>query len=132
MKEEIQNTLGGIELLHDWLGEQGEPVTPILANFRASRCLTGNNGDPCPMNVAPNWWDKVKNAVAFVIKAQLQLKHGMNLRLSHEDNLNMCQQCGCCLKLKCWVPTKHIKEHTAPDKLQFMPDYCWIKRELQT
>ena len=131
MKEEIQNTMTGLELLHDWLGE-GDPVTPLLAEFRANRCIMGNDGEPCPMNVAPNWWDKVKSAVATVIRAQLEIKNGMNLKLTNEGHLHMCQQCGCCLKLKCWVPTKHIKEHTPPEKLQFMPSFCWIKRELES
>lgn len=120
----------GIEVLTDWLGAGGSPVDPMVATFRAQRCLIGNDGQPCPKNVQPNWWDRVKHTIADWIRAGLELKNRMNLHLAEDPKLHMCAGCGCCLQLKVWVPTKHIKAHTAPEKLADFPDYCWMKREL--
>jgi hypothetical protein len=128
----LKQDIDGASALADWLGDGGHTVDPMIAEFRAARCVSGNNGDPCPHNKEPNWWDRVKHVVADWIRKQLELKEGMELRLSVEESLHMCAKCGCCLKLKVWVPTDHIRAITPEKTLQEMPDYCWIKRELKT
>lgn len=120
----------GMAVLVDWLGEGGSPVDPMVAAFRAQRCLIGNNGQPCPKNAELNWWDRVKHQIADWIKAELELKARMALHLAEDGKLGMCRVCGCCLQLKVWTPAKHIREHTTPEKLAEFPEYCWIKREL--
>jgi hypothetical protein len=121
----------GIAVLTDWLGEGGSPVDRMVAAFRSERCLIGNNGQPCPNNVQPNWWDRVKHKIADWIKAELELKNRMNLHLAEDSKLHMCSACGCCLQLKVWTPTKHIRAHTTPEKISELPNWCWMKRELE-
>lgn len=127
--EKIRNDIEGAAILRDWLGD-GSPVHPIVAEARASRCTTGNNGNPCPMNVEPNWWDRVKNDIAEWIRYELELKNRMDLKVPQEEQLSMCGACGCCLKLKVWTPIKHIKDHLAPEKLAKTPTYCWMRAEI--
>jgi hypothetical protein len=128
--DEIAKDISGVAALTDWLGENGSPVDPMVASFRAQRCLIANGGQPCPKNVEPNWWDRVKHKIADWIRAELELKHRMALHVESEDKLHMCQVCGCCLQLKVWTPIKHIRDHTPAEKISQFPEYCWIKREL--
>jgi hypothetical protein len=122
--EETQHDLSGIALLRDWLGD-GSAVHPMVAEARASWCIK------CPLNVEPNWWDRIKSAIAHTIKMELELKNGMNLSTRHDDSLHMCRACGCCLKLKVWVPKEHVKRHTPKEILNQMPEHeCWIRKEL--
>lgn len=114
----------------DWVGEGAVPVDQMVAEFRASRCMSGNNGDPCPLNGAENWWDWAKHVVAMWIRRELEIKNELNLSVKDEQRLHMCKACGCCLRLKVWVPIKHLREHTSTEQLNKMPDYCWMKRDL--
>ncbi len=135
IRQEIKNDIDGAELLHDWLGAGGDAVHNKVAAMRAQHCIVGNNGQPCPHNIAPNWWNLLANfktIVAQYIRGQLNLKEGMNLTVADEEHLHMCSMCGCCLKLKVHVPMSHIREHTPADTIKKMPDFCWIKKELTT
>lgn len=110
--------------LKDWLGEGGTPVNSGLAAQRAVICRD------CPENRAPLWWEKMtKEPIAAVIRSQLALKHDLNLAVEHEDDLHMCRVCGCCIRLKVWVPISHIKKHTSPEQLLKFPNWCWIRDE---
>lgn len=129
--EEIKNGISGVAALHDWLGDSGQPVSKMVAEFRSHRCVTGDNGSPCPLNKEPNWWDRIKGVIADWIKKELEIKNDMNLQVSNEDQINMCAACGCCLRLKVWVPTEHVRKHTTKAQLAKMPAYCWIKKELK-
>ena len=129
--DEIRNDITGIEALHDWLGDQGEPVHPMVSELRGKICVTGNQGQPCPLNVEPGWWDRVKSKIADWIQAELQVKHNMNLTTPWDGQLNMCAACGCCLPLKVHTPTRVMKDHVRPDQLAKAPDYCWMRREIQ-
>lgn len=113
-------------ILRDWLGKKGIPVAKELAESRAMICVS------CPKNVEPNWWDRVLNRIALMIRHQLELKHEMGLWVSKEGDINMCQACGCCLRLKVHVPLEHIKDHTSDEVLRAMPDFCWIRKELDS
>lgn len=127
---EIRNDISGLELLRDWLGDSGLPVTPMVAEFRSHRCVSGNGGQPCPRNVEPNWWDKVKSEIALWIRKEIEVKEGMKLRVEHEDKVHMCSACGCCLKLKIWTPAVHLKAHITQKQIDKTPSYCWLRKEL--
>lgn len=129
--EEIQNDISGLAALRDWLGDLGEPVHPLVSEYRAKVCLTGNNGDRCPQDIEPNWWDRVKSVVADWIRAELEIKNRMNLTVMGEEHLHMCAACGCCLKLKVHVPTVVIKAHLTKKQLAKTPAYCWMRRETE-
>lgn len=128
---EIQNDITGIEALHDWLGDLGEPVHPMVSELRGKICVTGNQGQPCPLNMEPNWWERVKHRVADWIKRELEIKHTMNLTTPWDSQLHMCKACGCCLPLKVHTPTRVMKEHVRPDQLSQTPSYCWMRKEIE-
>lgn len=122
--DEIRNDAAGAAILKDWLGDGGAPVAPVVAEARAMVCVN------CPENRAPYWWEKAKNSIADAIRAHLVVKQQSGLRVSHEDEIHMCRVCGCCLRLKVWVPIEHIKEHTTPETLAKLPSHCWLLKEI--
>ena len=128
--KEVKDDINGIEALADWLGDPGLPVHQMVAEFRSERCATGNDGKPCPLNVEPNWWDRVKTQIALWIRRELELKHGMGLRVANEEKIHMCKSCGCCLRLKVWTPKSHLQKHITKESLEHNPDYCWLRKEL--
>lgn len=126
---EIKNDITGLAALHDWLGEGGEPVHPMVAEFRAQRCCTGDDGKGCPLNKGQGWLETAKGAVSNWIRREMELKEGMELHVTTESHLHVCKACGCYLRLKVWVPRDHVRKHTTKEQLEQMPSYCWIKSE---
>lgn len=127
--QEIRNDISGAEILRDWLGD-GDPVHPMVAEARAKRCTTGNDGKPCPHNIEPNWWDRIKHVAAEWIRSEIELKAKLKLHVPQEKDLAMCKICGCCLSLKVWTPIQHIKNHVTSDALNATPEYCWMRKEI--
>lgn len=124
----LRDDMTGAVLLADWLGEGCRPVEPLEAALRSRPCLSGNHGEPCPLNIEPNWWGRVKHEIADWIKGELELKHNMGLRLPEDEQLHMCKLCGCCLQLKVWTPEHTLKKHIPKTKLENAPEYCWLRR----
>ncbi len=127
---EIENDITGLAALRDWLGDSGDPVHPLVAEMRAERCVHGNNGQPCPLNKAPRWWELAKEKAAQWIRKEIELKSHMNLRVSQEDGLGMCAACGCCIPLKVWAPGSVVKSHLTQNQLDKTPDFCWMRKEI--
>lgn len=128
----VQETAEGLEILSDWLGAGGKPVSPEQAEQRARACAQGDNGKPCTFNCAPKWWEYAKLAVAHWITKELEAKNKMGLSVPNESEIHMCSRCGCCLPLKVWTPIDHIRAHLHFDSVQTYPDHCWIKREIKS
>lgn len=128
--EELRRDVEGAKLLADWLGDGGEPVSQIVAEQRASVCAFGDGGYPCGLNREANWWDRVKHKIADTIRAELEIKHQLALKVSSENALHMCASCGCALPLKVWTPTKHLKAHTPAHVIDKTPPFCWMRKEL--
>lgn len=123
LSKNILKHADGLALLVDWLGKGGDVVPKRLADKRARTCAY------CEYNGQPLWWEKSKDTVAQWIRAQLEIKHDMKLKAAREGDLNICQVCGCCLRLKVWVPTSHIVENTSVKTMKEFPEWCWIARE---
>lgn len=122
---EIKHDAAGAAMMTDWLGDGGIPVPQSKADERASACLV------CPKNVDPTWWERMtKDPIADVIRHQLEIKNSMEMRVEGEAFMGMCQPCGCCTRLKVWVPIKHVKAHTAQDVLESFPAFCWQLNEI--
>jgi hypothetical protein len=127
---EIQNDISGAQALADWLGGE-PPVSRGVAEFRAEVCVQGDNGKPCPLNVAPGWWEKnVKDRIARWITRELEEKHRLQLNTLYDGQLHMCRPCGCCVRLKIWAPVKVIHAHTSDKARAEFPDFCWQKKAL--
>lgn len=127
---EIKQTASGAELLADWLGDAAKPVHEMVAEMRSQHCIAGDNGNPCPLNVEPNWWGRVKHVIADWILGELELKHQMNLKVSCEEQLHMCKACGCCLRLAVWVPKATYARHKLSIPLEKLPAFCWKRKEM--
>ena len=132
--KELRNDIEGAKLLKDWLGPDCATVPIEQAEIRAEACTNGHSGMKCPMNVAPGWWnllEQAKSEIAQTIRAQLELRNHLSLRVKNEDALHMCHVCGCCMKLKVFTPIEHIKAHTSPTQIAIYPSWCWIRREIE-
>lgn len=106
-------------VLADWLGDGMEPVEQELADARSSICRR------CPLNLEGNWLDRITGGIADLIRDQMSAKNSLALHVDGEDALHTCDACGCDLKLKVWVPLKHIK---AAGEADYHP-LCWIRSE---
>lgn len=133
MIEEIKRSALGMAVIADWLGSGGQPVTPVIAERRSMACVTGNNGKPCPHNHGSqnglNWWDWCKDKIAKTIRLHIGIKKRLKLKVTFEDQLQMCDICGCCLRTKIWTPTEHVRAHTTNEMRDQFPHWCWMKDE---
>ena len=107
-----------------WFGDGGEPVSQELAQSRADICRV------CPMNYKGEWiWNM---ATQLAINAQSKLRRILNLRVDGEEDLGVCEACGCKIVLKIRVPIKQISRHTTVEQLTKYAPKCWIKSETTT
>lgn len=118
--EEIKNDSVGLSVLVSWLGEKGEPVPQETANRRAAICA------PCPKNKpTSNFLEAAKSCIALAIKRQLEIK------TDYDEQLFMCEVCGCKNSLKVHTPIEHIRSRTPDYQLEKFPtENCWIPKEI--
>lgn len=103
-----------------WLGAGGNPVPPPHAQGRANGCLT------CPMNKRMGLYEGLAKIGAGILRRQIEAKNDLKLSVNGEENLHVCDACGCNLALKVHVPIAFIIETTDVDALH--PN-CWIRKE---
>jgi len=119
----VENAAAGIGVVLDWLGDSLEPVPQELAEARAAVCAE------CPQNGRPDFIQRLEGWAASGVKELLELKNGMELKTSKDDQLHHCQICDCALKLKVHAKMEHIKAHTGQRVMDLLPAYCWYKTE---
>lgn len=119
-KEIIKKGIQFFELRRSWLGAGGQPVPSEQAQRRADVCLT------CPHNVPKGLTELFTEGVALTVKRQIQMKSQMQMDVTREEELHICDKCLCVLKLKVHAPLKFILENGIPDDL---PEFCWQKIE---
>lgn len=123
MFEALKNDAAGLAILREWLGDDSKPVSTLQACARSVSCVK------CEMHRPARWWDTIKHAVATAIKRHLEIKNKVGLRVDLEEELGMCKACGCCVRLKIWVPLKHIEAHQTEDVWNKLAPNCWMLRE---
>ena len=119
----IAEVITAEQIVVDWVGSGGVPVPSELSSERAYICAG------CPENRGGKWWATAKHKIADVIRSHLEIKNGMQISTSFDDELNMCRICGCALPLKVHVPIQHILDHTDSETLAKFPAHCWIAKE---
>lgn len=119
----VRQSATGSAILDDWIGEGGVPVDRGRAECRALIC------SKCTMNVSGNWLGRLKSEVADLIKGYLEVKNGVELKVSVEDKIGFCEACGCVNSLKVWTPIDHIMKKTKAQDLAKLPGNCWVITE---
>lgn len=128
----INTASTGAQILLEWLGSGGKPVSQELAQARANVCIN-DCSDPQRQNHCynrpPQFFQKINAAVAKAILEQRREKENLGLKVENEEKLHTCQICECHSPLKVWVPMDIIMARTKPEIFQKFPDYCWMKTE---
>ena len=128
--DEIKREATGMAILRDWWGDGLHHVRQEIADHRSKTCVAGDDGNPCPHNKAPRWWEHHKSAIADAIIHQIGVKERLKLSTPLENSLAMCSICGCCLQLKVWTPIEHIARHMPVEQLARYPEFCWQRKEI--
>lgn len=118
----------GAPELGAWLGKDGVPVSPALSQQRAAICA-GAGSAPCPKNGKGALTRYFTVPASEFIRKQLGMKHDLELSTSHDENLGVCEACGCPLKLKVHTPIADIREHMSPEEKTKLDPRCWILHE---
>lgn len=116
--------VAGARILTEWLGTGGNPVAQELADARAHICAD------CPQNKqnAP-WTSWFTVPAANGIRRMLELRNSMKLTTPDDDKLNVCDACGCPLKLKVHTPLLHIANNMPPYQKELLDARCWVLQE---
>jgi hypothetical protein len=112
-------------VLKSWLGDGGVPVSPDLAESRAKVCAV------CPKNLAGDWMTFFAGPAVALLQKQLELKNGKDMKTSVDASINVCDACGCVLKLKVHVPLQHVAENMSDEVKGKLDGACWILGELK-
>lgn len=118
--ERVKSIPRGVEVIKDWLSEDGIPVSQELAQERASVCLK------CPNNVRGSALTAV---VAEAVRRHVEVKNHLGLRVTGEKNLGECSVCLCQLRLKIWVPMPIIRRHMIAGEWEKFPTPCFQRDE---
>lgn len=121
-----KRAVSGVGALRDWLGDGAVPVANEQASGRAAICAS------CPMNAGGDWTSFFTEPVAALIRNQLSLRDDLNLTTPDDAKLNVCEACGCPLKLKVHVPLNHITAHLSDEVKTKLAAPCWILAEMAT
>lgn len=121
----VRGIARGAATLADWLGDGCVPVSPFLAETRASICAG------CPLNVKADAVGEFTGAVAEAIRDQTIAKNAVGLSTALEDKLDTCDACGCHLRLKVWVPIRTIRAHMPDEDKERLHGSCWIRHETE-
>lgn len=98
-----------------WLA-RGEMVPVEESDRRAKICgdCPFNQGAGCPTCVMDRMRDAINSFSGW-------------RKTKHDSALNICQICGCSLKLKVLVPLDILHKNMPQEKLDRLPDWCWLK-----
>lgn len=112
----------GASTIAEMFGADG-PVGAALANGRATVCVD------CPKNFKGDWTRIFTVPAAAAVRKMLETFNGLNLRVQQEDELQVCEACGCPMKLKVWAQLNHILEHMPEADYYSLDPRCWITKE---
>lgn len=119
-----RRTRTGIETLADWLGEGAIPVASELSEQRATVC------SDCPQNKSGDLMSLFTKPVSDLLIKQLEERKQLNLSTTKDDLINVCNACGCHLRLKVHVPLSVINGKLKQQERDKLDPRCWILREV--
>lgn len=120
--DRVRQIVGGAVTLADWVGEGFNPVDQDEAERRARGCSR------CPLNdIKTGFMENIVGVVADKLHAALEMKSKLKLRTEKDDELGVCDACGCTMKLKVWVPKETILANTDAVTYASLAPLCWIR-----
>lgn len=122
---DIKTAAQGMAVVLDWFQAGGDPEPQELGERRAEICVN------CVKNVKGAWYTVAPaELLAATIKGWQALKGStFNFETKQGDKLKSCDVCKCLMRVKCFVPLKHILEKTKPEIMAAFPKNCWIVQE---
>jgi hypothetical protein len=113
----------GAKTLVDWLKSGADAVEAPLANSRAVICSS------CPQNKQGDFTSFFTIPVSEAIRSALENRKSMNLSTPSDGSINVCDACGCPLKLKVHLPIADIAKRMPPESRAALDPGCWILAE---
>lgn len=105
----------------DWLKDG--PVEHALAENRAATCVQ------CPVHKKGDWTSFFTAPVAKLIQKQMEEISGLRLFTSKDQELGVCDACGCVMRLKVHVKKSTIMGRIKEPELKKLDPGCWITTE---
>jgi hypothetical protein len=121
-KQKLAKVVVGAKRLSEWWLADQSPVSPEIAEHRASVCAE------CPLNESPSLFEMLVGEGAKVVKAAFAKKHDMSLKTKIDWRLEICSACGCEIELKIWQPMELIEKQMTSEEMEELDKDCWIKR----
>jgi hypothetical protein len=124
----VKKVWQGVKTLNDWIDSKLPAVPTVLAEKRASTCLS------CPNNGAGGleaWFTK---PASEAIAKQFEKLSERKLTTSVDDKINVCTACLCPLKLLVHTPLEFKLTHMGPETRAALHPNCWVlseEKELQ-
>lgn len=122
--DKIVRMASGVGVLIDWLGEGGQPVEKSIADKRASVCAV------CPLNGKGDLTRYFTVPAAELVRKQIEQRKDLYLKTDFDEQLGICEACGCPLKTKVFVPIQYIGSHMSQEVKSELHSSCWILSEL--
>lgn len=119
----VKNAAVGAKTLVEWIKNGAEAVSKELSNQRALTCVT------CPQNKAGDYTRFFTEPVAEAIRAEVSKRKMMELSTDQDDHINVCDACGCPLKLKVHMPVDQIRKKMPQNTKDLLDKRCWILNE---
>lgn len=111
--------VAGVKSLAEWTID-GEVVPSEIAASRAAVC------QDCPVNQPGQMTDFFTEAAAKLIQRQFEIRQSRELTTPFDENLGLCDACGCPLKLKVHAPMRVIEKYLSEAVRAKLDPRCWI------
>lgn len=128
-REAAGHAVAGVNIVMDMFGMDGPIRDRQLAEKRALICAGTDKESRCPNNDQGDWTRFFTVPAQAVIRKALSIAKDLELKTSHDDQINVCTACGCPLKGKVWARLEHIVTHMPPGDRAKLDPRCWILHE---
>ena len=122
LAKSVRHVVVGAKTVVDMMGPEG-PVDQDMANRRAAVCA------PCPKNGKGGLLEYFTVKGAEAVRETIGFFHGLKLRTPTDEELGICQACGCPMLTKVWARLSHILAHMPQEDYNDLVPQCWIRSE---
>ncbi len=112
----------GAKSLTEWIGEGANPETQPVAEERALVC------SKCPLNLPGDMSNFFERGTSEMLREAIAAANHSKMTTVHDKKLGVCSACLCPMRLKVWVPLKHILNHMSSETKAALNPNCWITK----